>query len=230
MPRLWRGIVCPHFSSPLLLHMKYLSTVVLALAFALTSQAADLSIGVVDMGKVFAEYHKTKSAQAQLAKNMEAAKEQMTERVNALKKIAEEVQKLLKEARDPVLSEQIRAKKGAEYEAKVNEMRSLERDVQEFQQRRQGQLQEEGMQERKKIYDQILAAVSEKAKGDGYDLVFDKSSIGASGLPMLIHAKEGVTKDFTSEVIVLLNKDAPAEGAAAPSEAPAAPSTSKKKK
>lgn len=208
--------------------MKYLSIAVLALAFAVTSQAADLKIGVVDMGQVFADFHKTKSAQAQLQKNMEAAKEQMNERVGALKKIAEEVDKLLKEARDPVLSEQIRARKAAEFESKSKEMRSLERDVQEFQQRRQGQLQAEGMQERKKIYDEILAAVKEKAKTDGYDLVFDKSSIGASGLPMLLHSKEGVAQDFTAEVIVLLNKDAPADGAAAPA-APAEAAPKKKK-
>ncbi len=210
--------------------MKYLSSAVLALAFAVSTHAADLKIGVVDMGKVFADFHKTKAAQAQLAKNMEAAKEQVGERVAALKKLAEEVQKLLKEARDPVLSEQIRAKKAAEYESKAGEMRSLERDVAEFQQRRQNQLQEEGMQERKKIYTEILAAVTDKATADGYDLVFDKASMSASGLPMLLHAKEGATKDFTAEVIVLLNKDAPADSAAPAPEPAAAPSTKKGKK
>ena len=47
---------------------------------------------------------------------------------------------------------------------------------------------------------------------------------------MLLHAKEGATKDFTAEVIVLLNKDAPADSAAPAPEPAAAPSTKKGKK
>lgn len=211
--------------------MKILSVFVLALSFAGVSHAADLKIGVVDMAQAFAEFHETKAAQAQLLENAQKAKEQMDERVNSLKKLAEELEKIRKEARDPVLSEQIRGKKAAEFESKAQEMRSLERDIQEFRQKREGQLQAEGMQQRKGLYEKIVKAVSDKSKADSYDLVFDKSGLGASGLPMLIHAKEGVAQDFTAEVIVELNKGAPAGGAAAPPAAtPVAPAATPKKK
>lgn len=195
--------------------MKYFTATLLTLAFAFSAQAADLKIGVVDMNKAFAEYNKTKEAQTKLQENATKAKEELNERFAALKKLNDEVEKAAKEAQDPVMSEESRAKKRSEVQTKAQEFKSLERDIQDFRQRREGQLQSEGMQQRKGLYDEILKVVTEKSKTAGYDLVFDKSGLGALGLPFLIHAKEGVTQDFTAEVIVELNKDAPAAAAPA---------------
>lgn len=202
--------------------MKYLRILAALLSIATVAPAADLKIGVVDMSKAFAEYYKTKGAQATLQENAAKAKEQLADRFATLKKLADEIEKIKKEAQDPVLSESIRAKKRSEFESKAQEIRSLERDIGEFRQLRENQLQTEGMQQRKGLYDEILKVVSDKAKADGYDLVFDKSGLGAMGLPFLVHAKEGTTQDFTAEVVVELNKGAPAEGAV-PAAAPAAP-------
>ncbi|WP_172683302.1 OmpH family outer membrane protein [Verrucomicrobium spinosum] len=188
----------------------------------------------MDLSKAFAEYYKTKGAQSQLKENADKAKEQLADRFATLKKLADDIEKIKKEAQDPVLSESIRAKKRSEFESKAQEIRSLERDINEFRQLREQQLQTEGMQQRKGLYEEILKVVNDKAKADQYDLVFDKSGMGAMGLPFLIHAKEGTTQDFTAEVIVELNKDAPAGGAAAPAAeekpaaAPTKPSTKKK--
>lgn len=195
--------------------MKSLSFIALALCLTASSSAADLKIGVVDMAKAFSEYYKTKDANSKLQENAAKAKEQLTEQLSTLKKLADDLEGIRKEAQDPVRSEEIRAKKRSEFENKANEMRSLDKDIQEFRQRREQQLQQEGMQQRKGLYDEILKTVNDKAKADGYDLVFDKSGVSASLMPFLLHAKEGVTQDFTAEVIVELNKNAPA-GAAAP--------------
>lgn len=193
--------------------MKYLKATLFTLAFAVSAQAADLKIGVIDLQKTFAEYNKTKDAQAKLQENANKAKEEMNERVNSIKTLNEQAEKLSKEIQDPVMNEESRAKKRGEFQAKVNELRALERDIQEFRQRREQQLQSEGLQQRKGLYDEILQVVNEKAKAGNYDLVFDKSGVGAAGLPFLVHSKEGATEDFTAEVIVELNK-----GTAAPAE------------
>lgn len=200
--------------------MKSLSLIALASILTATASAADLKIGVVDMAKAFAEYYKTKAANSQLQENAQKAKEELGERMAALKKLADDLEGIRKEAQDPVRSEEIRAKKRSEFESKANEMRSLDKDIQEFRQRRESQLQQEGMQQRKGLYDEILKVVSEKSKADGYDLVFDKSGVSASLMPFLIHAKEGVAADFTAEIIVELNKDAPAGAAADKKEEP----------
>ena len=195
--------------------MKFLPALALTACLATVAPAADLKIGVVDMAKAFSEYNKTKQANAQLQENAAKAKEELSERLSALKKLADDLEKIRKEAQDPVLSEEIRARRRSEFESKANEMRSLDKDIQDFRQRREGQLQQEGMQQRKGLYEEIQKVVAEKSKADGYDLVFDKSGVSASLMPFMLHAKEGVTTDFTPEVIVELNKNAPS-GAAAP--------------
>ena len=83
-----------------------------------------------------------------------------------------------------------------------------DKDIQEFRQRRSDQLQQENMLQRKGLYDEILKVIVDKSKADGFDLVFDKSGVSASLMPFLLHAKEGVTTDFTPELIVELNKGA----------------------
>lgn len=196
--------------------MKFLPLATILLTFSISAHAADLKIGVVDLSKIFAEYYKTKTANALLQENQAKAKEEMAERFSTMKKLNDELEKIRKEASDPVLNEEIRSKKRSQFESKAQEMRSLDQQIGEFKQRREQQLQQEGMQQRKGLYEDIVKAVTEKSKAESFDLVFDKSGLSAFGLPLLLHAKEGVTQDFTEAVVTLLNKDAPAASAAAP--------------
>src|SRR5436190_21290640 len=193
--------------------MKSLCLLAVSLSLVSAVSAADLKIGVVDVAKAFSEYYKTKEANAKLQDNATKAKEEMNERLSALKKLNDDAEGLGKEVQDPVLSDNVRNKKRAELQSKVNELRSLDKDIQEFRQRRSDQLQQENMQQRKGLYDEILKVITDKAKADGYDLVFDKSGVSASLMPFLLHAKEGATTDFTPELIVELNKNAPAGSA-----------------
>jgi outer membrane protein len=185
-----------------------------SLTLAGSISAADLKIAVVDMNKAFAEYYKTKTAAGKLQDNVNKVKEELNERWAAYKKLMEEAEKLDKARRDPVLNIEARTKKESELQSKAQEIKSLERDIQEFQQRRQGQLQQEQAQERKGIYDEIMVVVNEKSKAGGYDVVLDRSGFGAGGVPFILHTKEGALTDFTNDVIVELNKNAPAAGAA----------------
>ena len=56
----------------------------------------------------------------------------------------------------------------------------------------------------------VICRGATKAKAVGYDVVFDRSGVGAGGVPFILHSKEGALEDFTNEVIVELNKNAPA--------------------
>lgn len=209
--------------------MKFFILVTTLLTFAVSTHAADLKIGVVDLSKIFADYHKTKTANVLLQENQAKAKDEMAERFSAMKKLNDELEKIRKEASDPVLNEEIRGKKRSQFESKAQEMRSLDQQIGEFKQRREQQLQQEGMQQRKGLYEDIVKVVTEKSKTDGYDLVFDKSGLSAFGLPLLLHAKEGVTQDFTAAVIAELNKDAPAAPTPAVEEKKPAAKKSEKK-
>lgn len=187
--------------------------IALSLAASVTLQAADLKIGVIDMSKVFQEFHKTKSAAEKYKGNYEKAAQEMQERQAVYKNLATEAQKLQKTAQDPIITPEQRNKHAAELGEKVKEIRSMEMEMQEFAERRQTQLKQEDMQIRKGLYEEILVVVRDKSKADGFDLVFDKTGVSLSTIPIILHVKEGAATEMTDQLIVELNKNAPPPGA-----------------
>ncbi len=192
--------------------MKYLVPVILCLSIVSRALPADIKVGLVDLRKAFAEYYKSKEASTTLQSHVSEAKEQINERFAKYKALMDEIQKLDKERTDPVLSADARNKKDADFRNKAQELRSLEQDINEFKGRRQAQIDEEQRQQAKGIYDEIVKVVNDKAALAGFDLVLDKSNVGIGGVPFLVYSKTGAVVDFTNEVIVELNKDAPAAG------------------
>jgi outer membrane protein len=184
---------------------------------AVSASAADLKFGVVDMSKAFSDFHKTKDAAEKFKINLDKAQKEMNDRWSVYKNLMTDMQKLKKEASDPIMTQDARAKKGMEFEEKGKELRSLEQEIGEAQNRRNTQLKQEDMSIRKGIYDEILVVVKEKAKAEGYDFIFDKSGMSLSTVPVLIYYKDAV--DVTDLIIVELNKSAPAVTTPAPAAA-----------
>lgn len=188
--------------------MRFLSAFV-AILVASSVSAADLKVGVVDMTKAFTEYYKTKDASSKMKTNKDKAMSEMNERFATYKNLLNDVQKKQKEAQDPILTQEGRAKAGAEFQDKLKEARALEQEINEFQQRRSMQLKQEEMQLQKGLYDEIVAVVKDKSKSGSYDLVFDKSGVSMTTVPVLLFYKDAT--EFTDEIIVELNKNAPAD-------------------
>jgi len=189
----------------------------LLLALLFTASApllsADLKIGVIDMSKVFQEFHKTKSAADKYKGNYEKAAQEMQERQAVYKNLAAEAQKLQKLAQDPIITPEQRNKHAVELGEKLKEIRSMEMEMQEFAERRQTQLKQEDMQIRKGLYEEILVVVRDRAKADSFDIVFDKTGVSLSTVPVILHVRDGAAGDLTDQIIVELNKDAPPPGA-----------------
>ncbi|MEQ1748987.1 MAG: OmpH family outer membrane protein [Prosthecobacter sp.] len=183
----------------------------LSLASLATSHAVDLKFGVVDMSKAFSEYFKTKEAAEKFKGNLDKAQKEMNDRWSVYKNLMTEMQKLKKEASDPIMNQDARQKKAIEFEEKAKELRALEQEIGEAQNRRSSQLKQEDMSIRKGIYDEILVVVREKSKTENYDFVFDKSGMSLSTVPMLVYYKDAV--DITDQIVVELNKTAPASAA-----------------
>jgi Skp family chaperone for outer membrane proteins len=80
----------------------------------------------------------------------------------------------------------------------------MEREINEFRQTRERQLQEQAMRMREGIVKEITDVVNEKVKANALDLVFDKSGMSLNGVPLLMYSKENV--DFTNDVVAVLNK------------------------
>jgi len=56
-----------------------------------------------------------------------------------------------------------------------------------------------------------MKVVNERVQADGYDVVFDKSGLGAGGIKALMASRQEM--DFSEDIITALNKNQPAPGA-----------------
>lgn len=192
------------------------------------SPAAELKIAVIDMKKAFEDFHKTQEAAETYKGNYNKAAGEMRERQDTYKKLTSDMQQLDKKARDTIITPDQRQKAIAELNEKMKEARALEMEMQEFAERRIGQLKQEDMKIRQTLYEEISKVVRDHALSSGFDLVFDKTGVSLSTVPVLIFAKDGATTDITAEIIVQLNKNAPPPGAAPKKDDVAAPADAKK--
>ena len=194
-----------------------LPAILLALAFGSNSALAQTKIGTVDMKKVFESYYKTKDAEAKINEARNAAKKELEDRMDIAKKALEEVKKLDEELARPELSNEAKSQKAKVRTEKATEFQTMEREIREFQQSREKQLQEQSVRMRASIVEEINLVVSERVKAESYEIVLDKSGPSLNGVPIVLFARDSF--DFTDAVVTALNKT---RGTAAPA-APAAP-------
>ena len=189
-----------------------LVTLSIAAAFcsiAATPAAAQMKVGIVDMNKVFTSYYKTKDAEARLNDARAQAKTDLDGRLETLKSNMEEINKLEADAKKTELTPEEREAAMRTREEKINEVRNLDREVGEFRQTRERQLQEQFMRMRGDIVQDIMKVVDAKVKAEGFELVFDKSGQGISQVPVVLYSAPAM--DFSDSLITELNKNAPAK-------------------
>ncbi len=200
--------------------MRYLTALAIASLAAGSAGAADLKFGIVDMGRAFQEFYKTKDATTVMKGNRDKVAQDMNERYTAYKAKMADVQKLQKEANDPILTQEGRAKASVSLQNLAKEVRSMEQEINDFQQRSAMKLRQEENDLQRDLYAEIADVVKRKAEADGYDFVFDRSAMSITSSPVLLYSK-GAT-DFTDQIIVELNKNAgspaKADGDAKPAE------------
>src|ERR1700736_626772 len=163
-----------------------------------------LKIGTVDMNRAFKEYNKTKDAEAKINDAKNQAKKEYDDRADTYKKALDEVNNLNKQLDSPALSAEKKAQTAKERDEKIANIKNMEREINEFRQTRERQLQEQAMRMREGIVKEITDIVNEKVKANALDLVFDKSGMSLNGVPLLLYAADNF--DFTNDVITVLNK------------------------
>ena len=175
----------------------------LALPVAAFAQGT-LKIGTVDMQRAFKEYSKTKDAEAKINEAKNAAKKEYDDRADGYKKALDEINNLNKQLDAPALSADAKTQKAKERDDKIANIKNMEREITEFRQTRERQLQEQAMRMREGIVKEITDVVMEKVKANRMDLVFDKSGMSLNGVPVLMYAPDNV--DFTNDIVTVLNK------------------------
>src|SRR5438874_6646561 len=200
----------------------------LTLAFPIAAFAqGSLKIGTVDVKRAFDEFNKKKEADAKLNDARNAAQKEFTDRADAYKKALDEINNLNKQLESPALSAEKKTQIAKERDDKIANIKNMEREINDFRQTRERQLQEQAMRMREGIVKEITDVVMEKVKANNMDLVFDKSGVSLNGVPVLMYSHGDV--DFTNDIITVLNKPGRPTSSlektlASPSPAPARPS------
>jgi outer membrane protein len=193
----------------------------LTLVFPIAALAqGTMKIGTVDMQRAFKEYNKTKEAEVKINDAKNSAKKEYDDRAESYKKALDEINNLNKQLESAALSADKKGQTAKERDDKIANIKNMEREISDFRQTRERQLQEQLMRVREGIVKEITDVVMEKVKANRFDLVFDKSGMSINGVPFLLYAPENV--DFTNDIIAVLNKP----GRAPSSTAKANPSVS----
>jgi len=186
---------------------KLLPSLVVIAAFGITPAFAQSKVGIVDMNKVFTSYYKTKEAETRLNDARAQAKTDLDSRLETLKSNMEEINKLEADTKKPELAADKKDAAIKQRDEKINEVRNLDREIGEFRQTRERQLQEQFMRMRGDIVQDIMKIVDSKVKAEGYDLVLDSSGLGISQVKVVLYSAPSM--DFSDSIISQLNANAP---------------------
>src|ERR1700731_1548037 len=130
-----------------------------------------LKIGTVDMNRTFREYNKTKDAEPKINDAKNQAKKEYDERPDAYKKELDEINILNNHLDSPPLSAEKKAQTAKGRDEKIANIKNMEREINEFRQPRERQLQEQAMRMREGIVKEITDVVMEKGRANSPDLV-----------------------------------------------------------
>jgi outer membrane protein len=183
--------------------LSILFTLTLALPVAAFAQGT-MKIGTVDMQRAFKDYNKTKEAEAKINDAKNSAKKEYDDRAEAYKKALDEINNLNKQLESSALSADKKTQIAKDRDDKIANIKNMEREISDFRQTRERQLQEQLMRVREVIVKEITEVVMEKVKSNNLDLVFDKSGMSINGVPVLMYSHDNI--DFTNDIIAVLNK------------------------
>jgi len=179
-----------------------------AVSFLVLAGAAGAAerIVFVDLEHVFNEFYKTQLAKSKVQMQQADIDAERQLMVDEMTQISEEVDVLKKEARDVTLTQEIRDGKRLLYEERVLELREKQKEIEEFSERRQKQIQMQVSRMSKTVMDEIREAIVEYAKQEGLLAVIDSSTRRAAvGVFIYTHADV----DITEAMLAMLNSRRP---------------------
>ena len=194
----------------------------LALSLGFASQAqAQMKVGTVDMQKVFTAYYKTHDAEEKLKEAQKAYKDELDQRMDEYKKNLDVINKLNEEINKPELSGASKDQKAQERDSKISETKGLEKEISDFRQTREKQIQDQLKRMRDGIVEEIMKVVNDQVRTANYDMVFDRSGFSANNIvPVLLYSKNKYAS--SDSVISKLNSNRPAAAPTPASQRPAA--------
>jgi outer membrane protein len=171
---------------------------------------AEMKVGTIDMQKVFTAYYKTQDAQAKLQEAQKAYKQELDQRLEDYKTNLDIINKLNDELSKPALTGGSNDQKTQDRDAKITETKGLEKEIADFRQTREKQIQDQLKRMRDGIVLEIMAVINDQVKTANYDMVFDKSGFSSNNIvPVVLYARDSY--DFSDPVITKLNAARPTD-------------------
>ncbi len=190
---------------------KLLTAGMIAVFLAAAAGAAEMKVATVDLDKVFTAHPKTQAAEEGLKEAEDGIQKDMEKMVAEGRALEEEVVKLREAAKNPLLTEDARLKKRNEAEEKLTELQEFQLRAKRTQETKLKHLREQVMKSRQAIVDELMEAVTDFAKAEGYAMVFDRSGMTMNMIPMVAYSDPEL--DVTDQLIERLKGSSPVAAA-----------------
>ena len=177
-------------------------------------------VGVVDLGRIFKEYYKSRIAEESIRRQGETYRNYLRQLNTQLQKLVGEERVARLNAQNIALSPEEQQRAAAAERAAVTAVREKRAEIELYVQSRGDALRDLEKRKRAEIMNDIHAEIRRRATAEGFDFVFDRSGLTANDQPALLVAP--LDADFTDSVIRELNRTASAP-AKTPSPIPAGP-------
>ena len=170
---------------------------------ALPLFAAEMKIAVIDMGRVFQEYTKTKVNEARLKKQAEIFKDYSTRLSDQLKKLQSEFKDLRDASQNMAYTAAERENRRLNAADKYAQVTAKEKELRDYNREKQAELRAEYEKMRDGILKDIEKVVAAKCVTEGYMIVIDKSGKTLNNIPTVVYHNAAL--DITTPVIRTLN-------------------------
>ena len=171
------------------------------------SALADTKIGTVDLRKLFDNYWKTKTAQADIQDKAAQADKDDKAMKEDLKTGSEAYQKLLLQVNDQGISADERERRKQAADDRLKQLQGQKTAIEQFERQAQTTLGEQRQRMRDRILGEIKIAVNAKAKTEGYALVLDSAAETVNGTLTVVY--NNGENDMTDAILSQLNAGAP---------------------
>ena len=188
------------------MNTKFLVTILLA-AFACAASAQQGKVGIIDLRKVFDDYHKTKTADARLKDQAADLDKERKIMMEQYQKATDDYKAALDGANDQAVSADEREKRKKTAESKLLDIKKLETDIGQFDRQARTTLEEEQRKLRDRILAEIRGIINTKAKAAGYTVVIDSAAETLNKTPVVMYTNG--ENDLTAAVLTELNANAP---------------------
>jgi len=178
------------------------------IVFVCAATAQQGKVGIIDLRKVFDDYHKTRTADAHLKDHAADLDRERKTMMDQYQKATDDYKAALEGANDQAVSSDEREKRKKTAESKLLDIKKLEGEISQFDRQARSTLEEEQRKYHDRILGEIRTLINNKAKAAGYTIVVDSAAETINKTPVVMYTSGD--NDLTAAVLAELNANAPA--------------------